>query len=602
MLTRTRVNATSDPPLVPTSQLPALRAMGSVSMAIRENQRVKELSLWLILGFLGLAWAWLLPGHFIPWPGFRQEVLAGAAFVLCAGSAIANSQQIIWPRIALIGFVAACIPLLQLAVGQIDFRSGGVLSATYVAAFATSMSIGASLAASKQRLQLLNGFAACVVFAGIVSSGMAVCQWLGPSVWEGLLDPHTGTRPFANIGQPNHLSTQLLLGVVGVLYWYENRRVNGLPAALAIAWLGFGILLSESRTGWLSVVVLAGWWCLMRNRVSLRLRGFPLLVGILTFACAVPFLGHLHVLVGAVDPTAADALTLRVQAGTRPAHWLMLLDALHQSPWWGYGWNQVANAQFAVSAKHPGMAEWLTQSHNLVLDLLIYNGLPAGLLLCSVVLLWFVRHSWACTNSTTWCLLLGLFMLFTHALLENPLHFTYFLLPAGLLIGVLSSESRVEPSWSSRRWTLAVPTLLLVVPFALVSVEYLDAEESLRDMELSFKGVGTRPSDLPQHNWILLDGWAAYHRASTAIVSSAMTPQQLEELRKVVSRYPYPNVLMQYAHASALNSNPGAASKTLIHGCKVFGAATCDQMRKVWTRLQSIEPAVRSVKFPEAVG
>ena len=569
-------------------------------MAIRENQRVKELSLWLILGFLGLAWAWLLPGHFIPWPGFRQEVLAGAAFVLLAGSAIANSQQIIWPRIALIGFIAACIPLLQLAVGQIDFRSGGVLSATYLAAFATSISIGASLAASKLRQQLLDGFVACAVFAGIVSSGMALCQWLGPSVWEGLLDPHEGTRPFANIGQPNHLSTQLLLGVGGALYWYEGRRTNGWTTALVVAWLGLGIVLSESRTGWLSVAVIAGWWCLMRNRASLRVRAAPIAIGIATFALAVLCLGQFHLLIGVVDLTAVDATNLRLNAGTRPSHWLMLLDALRQSPWWGYGWSQVANAQFSVSANHPGMGEWLTQSHNLVLDLLIYNGLPIGLLLSAALALWLIQHSWGCSNSTSWCLLLALFMLFTHALLENPLHYTYFLLPAGLLMGVLASDYGAERRWYAGRWSLAIPIALLLVPFAIVSTEYLDAEETLRDMELSFKGVGTKPAELSQHEWILVDGWAAYHRASTLSVTAGMQRQQLDELRKVVSRYPYPNVLMQYAHASALNASPEAAHKSLLHGCKVFGSPTCEQMRKVWSRLQSSEPLLRDIEFPAA--
>ncbi|MFZ2652205.1 MAG: Wzy polymerase domain-containing protein [Burkholderiaceae bacterium] len=430
---------------------------------------------------------------------------------------------------------------------------------------------------------------------------MALCQWLGPSVWEGLLDPHIGRRPFANIGQPNHLSTQLLLGVAGALYWYETRRSHGWPTAFVVAWLGVGIVLTESRTGWLSVFVIALWWWWMRERAALRLRALPLAIGITCFAIAVFCLGRLHLLVGAVDPDAVAPTALRLEAGTRPLHWAMLLDALGQSPWWGYGWSQVANAQFVVSANHPATGEWLTQSHNLVLDLLIYNGIPIGALLSTMMLLWFVRHSRACNNSTSWSLLLALFMLFTHALLENPLHYAYFLLPAGLLIGVLSSDCGVERRWHGRRSSLAVPIALLLVPLTVVSAEYFDAEENLRRMELSFKGVGTKPAALPQHEWFLVDGWAAYHRASTLTISTGMRRQDLDELRKVASRYPYPNILMQYAHASAMNANPEAARRSLIHACKVFGPPTCQQMRKLWLRLQSSEPLLRDVEFPTAV-
>ena len=520
------------------------------------------------------------------------------AFIVLAVAAVTGVEPVNWPRIALIAFAAACIPLLQLAFGQIDFRSGGLLSAAYLAAFAVSIAVGATLAAGQSRHQLFDGFAACVVFAGIASSGMALCQWLGPSVWQGFLDPHNGPRPVANIGQPNHLSTQLLLGVVGALYWYENRRINGWCAVFVVAWLGCGIVLTESRTGWLSVAIIAPWWWLMRKQGSLRLRVLPIAVAIAFFALAVLCLSQFNLLSGSVDPSTEDATGLRLKAGTRPLHWIMLADALRQSPWWGYGWSQVANAQLAVSVNHPATGEWLTQSHNLVLDLLVYNGLPIGSLLTLLLVLWFVRHARACNSASSWCLLLALFILFTHALLENPLHYAHFLLPAGLLMGIISNDLPAEGQWRSGRLFLAVPTAILLIPLTVVSAEYLQAEEALRDLRLAVAGVGIPPSELPQHDWYLVDGWAAYHRSATMAVSAGMKAEQIDELRKVASRYPYPNILMQYARASALNANAEAARHTFVHGCKVLGAPTCEAMRKVWSDLQSSEPNLRSIAFP----
>ena len=558
----------------------------------------KNVSLWLVLGFTGLGCAWLFPGHFFPWPGFRQEVLAAVAFIVLSVAAFTGVESINWPRIAVIAFAAAGIPLLQLAFGQIDFRGGGLLCATYLVAFATSIAVGATLASGKSRAQLIDGFAACTVSAGIASSGMALCQWLGPSGWEGLLDLHDGRRPIANIGQPNHLSTLLLLGVAGALHWYESRRINGWSAAFVVAWLGCGIVLTESRTGWLNVAVISLWWFFMRKKASLRLRTLPIALGVAAFALAVCSLSELHVLVGAVEPVDASGTTIRLDAGSRPLHWAMLADALRQSPWWGYGWSQVANAQFAVSANHPATGAWLTQSHNLVLDLLVYNGLPVGLLLSSLLLLWLVQHARACNDATSWCLLLALFMLFTHALLENPLHYAYFLLPAGLLIGILSEDLRAERQSRGGRLSLAMCIAVLLVPLTVVTAEYFRAEQALRELGLAFARIGKPPSELPQPDWYLLDGWAAYHRASTMAVSAGMQPEQIDELRKVASRYPYPYVLMQYARASALNANPEAAHRAFVHGCKVLRRPTCEAMRKVWSDLQSSEPKFRPFAFP----
>ena len=198
---------------------------------MKQLNGLANLSIWLLVGFTTLAAALLLPGHYLPWPAFRQEVFASAAFIALALAAIQSSNQLVWPRLAVLLLFVALVPLLQYACGRIDFRGDAILPASYLVAFAASICIGASLARSTMRSQLLDGLIACLVLVGIVSTGMALSQCLGPSAWsDWIMGVRPWRRPYANLGQPNHLATLLMLGVAALLSssypvsWYGSLK------------------------------------------------------------------------------------------------------------------------------------------------------------------------------------------------------------------------------------------------------------------------------------------------------------------------------------------------------------------------------------------
>ena len=68
--------------------------------------------------------------------------------------------------------------------------------------------------------------------------------------------------------------------------------------------------------------------------------------------------------------------------------WQQVGYAVAQSPWLGYGWNQTPTAHAAGAIAFPGSVPY-NYAHNFVMDMLAWNGLPLGLLLCSAITWWF---------------------------------------------------------------------------------------------------------------------------------------------------------------------------------------------------------------------
>ncbi|MCI4430640.1 MAG: O-antigen ligase C-terminal domain-containing protein [Burkholderiales bacterium] len=569
---------------------------------MKQLEGLANLSTWLLLGFTTLAAALLLPGHYLPWPAFRQEVFASAAFIALALAAIQSSNQLVWPRLAVLLLFVALVPPVQYAFGQIEFRGDAILPASYLVAFAASMCIGASLARSTLRSQLLDGLIACLVLVGIVSTGMALSQCLGPSAWgDWIMDVRPWRRPYANLGQPNHLATLLMLGIAALLVWYERQKIGPWAAVAGVAWLGWGVAMTQSRTGWLAVLVLGVWWAVMRIRAGLRTPLMAIAGGLALFALAAVLQAPLLELWLGPEPPASDGSLPagRLAPGPRWGHWQIFWDALMRSPWFGYGWNQISNAQFAVAVDHPAIGRWAGHSHNLVLDLLLYNGLPLGLLLCAVLARWFWQRVTECRSAESWCLLLALFALFLHALLEFPLHHTFFLLPAGLMMGFLEgSASSGRPALAGSKWTLILPTAGLAVLTAATGLEYLKAEEALRDLELTARHIGPAANQLPRADWYFVDGWAAYHRAVTVTIDSSLSAADYANLGKVAPRYTYPVILERYAKAAVLRGDRRTAQHVLLHSCKVHPVHVCQGMQSRWLALQKTDPAVRAVDFP----
>ncbi len=130
----------------------------------------------------------------------------------------------------------------------------------------------------------------------------------------------------------------------------------------------------------------------------------------------------------------ADVLTRSTTGYLRIGVWKHFFNLLLEKPLEGYGWyqTQLANISLIEKSVEPQVID---SSHNIILDLLIWCGIPLGMMI--VYLFFFLLGRILVRSSTSENLFFSIIIIIisTHAFLEYPLFYSYFLFPLGFVIG-----------------------------------------------------------------------------------------------------------------------------------------------------------------------
>lgn len=545
--------------------------------------------------------SWLLPNHYLPWVTAYQDGLAVSLLLLAALSLRGGAKApALW--MAALG-LSFCVITMQSLAGLLHYRGDALMAALYIAAFAMALLVGASIGqqsdlpthgavASGQRDRLAL-WASSLLAAAIYSVGIALSQWTQTSAITFVVpvDLPPGGRPFANFGQPNHLCSAAFLGLCMLALLFETRRIGRTGFWLGAAFLLLGMVASGSRTGWLQVAALVLLVLLMQGRAGLRLGGrAALCLGLLYGALllAWPWANQALLL------DAARPLADQLSDGSRLQTWAGYLQALALQPWAGYGWQQAVLVQQVVPLPRP-----YEHTHNLVLDLLIWNGLPLGglLILLFGAVLWQQWRAARCPRSA-W-LLLAAAGLLVHAQLEYPLQYAYFLLPLGLMLGMAHGLQPSGAAWAVPSWLLRSVAAGLLLLLAAVAADYLKAEESFRQLRFEAAQIGPAgaPSAPPQLR--VLDQLEDYLWFVRTPARKGMAAEDLERMAAVARRIPHPPVLLRQALAAGLNGNPAAARQALDLVCKIHPPQRCTEGVASWEALQALHPDLRPIHPPQ---
>jgi O-antigen ligase len=427
--------------------------------------------------------SWLAPNHYPPWASFHAEFAMAAAFGLALVAALSRSTPAVrLSPLAAAGLGLAALPLLQLACGLITYVGDASLGTAYLLGFGLSVWLGQRLAATFGVDRVLRATSGLFVTAAFASMGLALCQWLQlPGLGIGAADLPPNGRPFANLGQPNHLATLLFLGLVGAIVFYEERLIGQLTGALTAAFFTFGLAMTTSRTAWLAMALLTVGLLLLRRRAAMRTRSRDVAVLVALF---VGWLLAWPVINEALLLSGGRAFATQAEAGPRTIIWSTAVEAIARRPWFGYGWNQALVAQSDVILDQPSFGRLMGSAHNLLLDLLLWAGIPLGVAIFTGLLLWGWRHLRLARDAGGVCALAMLAGVFGHAMVELPLSYTYFLLPVGLLAGLLDAKHPL--SWrltAPRRWMLA-PAFVALAVSGIVAVEYMRVEDNMRTLRM----------------------------------------------------------------------------------------------------------------------
>lgn len=535
----------------------------------------------LLSGFF-VVFSWLVPNHYAPWSTAYNDFSIFIACIFFGGYLFFRGVSVAVGASGVLFLLCALIPLFQFASGVIFFAGDALLAAFYLLAFSAVLVLGRGFSVSSLKPQAHSLLACCIIIAAVLSVWLALMQWLmlSGSIW--VVDMKPGDRPFANLAQPNNLATLFCLGLASLIYLYESRRVGVWAGAALALFLLFAIALTQSRTPWVGAVGALLWWAWKGRELSLRLSLTAFVGWVVLYALLVLGL-----------PYFAEALYLSpvlLAEHTLAAHrwelWQQLGLALVQGPLWGYGWNQVSVAQVAVALDFP-LSLMTEHSHNIVLDLLLWNGPLLGALIIALLTVWLVRLGFRARSCESVFALLAVGFVLVHGLLEYPLEYAFFLLPVGFLLGMVEGEQQAGTLFTLPRWMFAGCLLGSLVVIVWVWREYRIVEEDYRLMRFETAQIGSLKSEHAAPDVVLLTQLREFIRFVRTEAAPDMTEEQLAWMGKVAHRYPYPPSMFRYALALGLNNQSALAEQELLRLRALHGEKHYQEARQAMLEVQS---------------
>ena len=506
----------------------------------------------LLFSALALLLSWLLPSHFRPWPTAYQELLAAIALVLALWSLVSIKAPMKIPIANLFIFLIAGIPLAQYLSGLILYSGDVWFATSYIVALAISMTTAFNLQRIDRKtlsFEFATGLAWVILLGSLISTILALYQWLGLSNAQWIFALAPGSRPSANIAQPNNLATLLGMGLAALIYLFEQKKLSSFTSIVFAVLLLLGMTLTQSRTPWLVAVFILVFWAWQRHRLSLRLTNWHMAAwaGIyVVLLFAVPWLADLLHL-------SASSPIERAQQMSRLGLYNQFVHAIVQGPWYGYGWNQIFTAQAAIALEH-SHHEPTVYTHNILLDLLIWNGPILGGLIIFGAAFWLWQLLSKANSLTATFAWLALSFLIFHSMLEYPHAYLFFLIPTGLLLGILqASINQPEKTLHLPKWLIAITAILITIFTALFWRDYGLIEQEHQAAVLESHSQFTDKKDQDISNIYLLTQMREYIYFIRLPLQSDYPEAQLHELRDIVKRYPHFYFLLKAAYILALN-------------------------------------------------
>ncbi len=391
----------------------------------------------------------------VGWGGFLLVLAAG----IPAGR---------WPKAPGLAALLAALALLMAASLASPLWAGlpwslALSGAGMIAAAGLAVWVGAAMQVDGAGVAAFRALCIGMVVAGVVSSVIGIVQVFAPQWPDGdwIARSYIPGRAVGNMRQPNHLSSLLVWATIAVVWLTETgafRRWAG--NALALLFI-FVIVLSASRTGTVSVGLLAV-WALLDKRLA---RPTRLLLLLAPVAYGVFWLGasawadYSHHLFGGETrfSTKGDI------SSSRWGIWSNTLALIAMHPWAGVGFGEF-NFAWTLTPFPGRPVAFFDHTHNLVLQFAVELGVPLGalvlLLLCRALL-----AAWrAAQDSARRAALVMVLMILLHSLLEYPLWYAYFLLPAAFAFGLCfrAPEGSNDAAPASSR-PLVIASLLLML-------------------------------------------------------------------------------------------------------------------------------------------
>lgn len=535
------------------------------------------------LGLLFVVLAWVLPNKNFPWLSAWNEGLAFLSVGILALVALkhgwgqSRSGSIALP-VLIFTMLALLTVWLQWFFGLLIFRGDAWLITLYMGFFALSVQTAWCMTRGTPKNNWVDGLMAAIAMAGLLTVAMSLIQWTVTydlAIFIQEVGRHG--RPFANLGQINHVNTLCFIAGCAALQLHARGRIHGITLVIAIVILSFGMALTQSRTAVVQIIALLAWsiWQ-SRSLNPLRNTAMVFALAYIIWAIAIPYLAAVaHLEPGRSMQMEASASNLRLKA------WAAMLDAIVQRPLLGYGWLQNGWAQQTVALEHPGLRYEFNYAHNFVVDLMIWVGLPLGIMMTAVLVGWAWHHAKSRNREITF-LAGALLGIMTHGALEYPLAYAYFLMPAGFLIGSIDALNPVVKTLQVSRRIIIVGWVGLVALLLGIGNEYAQAVEADTLLRTEASRIGVSKKTTPPPHLELLDQLSAQFQFRFVDFSPNMNEGQLVMMERVARRYATLPVLTDFAYAKMVNGDKLESERYLDVACAIYGKDICERDMDTW--------------------
>ncbi|MGQ4611607.1 Wzy polymerase domain-containing protein [Acinetobacter junii] len=520
-------------------------------------------SLCLLLAALLLSFAWLSPFHTYPWVTFSSELATFAAALTLFTLFLNRNIQI--PKLQLYILPVAFVPILQWSFGLVFDFSVALLSTAYLFGFWVMVVMGYNLSLQTDaREQLMKQVCWLLLIIASVTSLMAMVQWLGfESSVYGIMQLK-GNRPYANFGQPNNLATFLIISLMGALFLYEKHKASLwllIPSSLSIL---FAICLTQSRTSLLVCIFICIYWVIKQYKNKPRLNFIKLFGWAATYFLIAGYLLPIiaQVMTTSVGEAVTHTASLAQRAGSgheRLGMWMQIIHAIGERPWFGYGWNQTSVA--VVESIHFNTVQvWFNSAHNIVLDLLVWNGLPLGFLIIAYFAIWLFWLSKNAKDTISIVAILMVSAILMHAMLEFPQRYAYFLLPMGFLLGLIQAQTPQLKGITIQKNLVRCVWLISVIVLLLIWRDYKLFQDNSR---LIFKGKQPTEEILGSSRILLLTQFEKRLDWIALDPKTRFSEAQLSEYAEMVKNKATPYNLKKFAQVLVYNQKNEEAEKYL---------------------------------------
>lgn len=378
-----------------------------------------------LISALLICLAWLWPYAYQPWISYTHDLLSffsiSILFLFCL------NKKLNVPLSFLFFLAVSCIPFIQHGFGQIYYISDAFLITSYLLFFCLSYLVGYNLNFYIDQTKILLLLAYVIGCASVISAFLSILQFFDFNF--SFIRRFNGSRVYANFGQPNNMATFHFMGLIAILYLNHIKRLNFIAFLLFAVFLVYSIVLSQSRAVWVSYILVISLTLIYFKNKAFIVK--LILVGLIYIGISILF--------SWLNLSAVVVLERGISSNGRLEIWQHMLYAIGQSPWFGYGWYQtnIAQIEGVLLFKNAG---YLSSAHNIILDLILWNGIPLALIIiisCFSILL-SIFHS--LKNHSDFVFFLCIVPILGHSLLEFPLFYAFFLIPFAFILGIFSAH------------------------------------------------------------------------------------------------------------------------------------------------------------------